>query len=111
MSLVEQIRTRADAQTDFGNWTRDFNIAGCLRRAARIIAAMAQVLAGIVDVQAQAIKVTTQRMAVVNEVLKTVNEGYSTIKGGDENTPAVWATGSSDEIDLILDVLAAEGVD
>src|SRR5690606_37331041 len=35
----------------------------------------------------------------------------STIKGGDENTPAVWATGSSDEIDLILDVLAAEGVD
>lgn len=112
MALIDSIRTHADAMADFASWTKDFdNVADPLRRAARIMAALAQVMATVIDTQAAGVQALSQRMALVNDALKQVNAAIWKHKGQPEGTDKRLVVAETREVlDRFRDLLQAEGV-
>lgn len=111
MALIDKIRTSADAIEDLASWANDFNaVADPLRRAARVMAAMAAVMAQVIETQSKAVQQTSNRMNVLNDILKQVNEGLSRNKDRPETAEFRWMVGTQEELQTILDILVAEGV-
>lgn len=113
MALIDSIRTHADAMADFASWTKDFdNVADPLRRAARIMAALAQVMATVIDTQAAGVQALSQRMALVNDALKQVNAAIWKHKGKPDGDIQRLVAGETPEVlDRFRELLNAEGVD
>lgn len=98
-----------DAMLRLGSWATDFNgVADPLRRAARVMAAMAHVMAKVLESQTLAMTRITDRMAIVNDVLDAANRGLTLNKDTPESEPFDWVVGSKAQIDLISIVLRSE---
>ena len=103
-------RTYEEAMADFGNWSTDFEtVVDPLRRAARIMAAMAHVMAEVIETQTKAVTRISDRMAVTNDVLKLVNEG-ATRQKDKETEEFPWMTGTEQELAVVISVLKATGI-
>ena len=98
-----------DAMERLANWSTDFNaVADPLRRAARVMAAMAHVIAKVLESQTLAVTQITDRMAIVNDVLDAANRWLTTNKDKGETEVLTWVSGSPAEIQLMATVLRAE---
>jgi len=93
-------------------WATEFDaVADPLRRAARVMAAMANVMAKVLESQTLAVTRITDRMAIVNDVLDAAKRGLTINKddANDEVPPAFrWMEGSREEIELVAIVLRSE---
>lgn len=102
----------AEAAARLEGWSTQFDaVADPLRRAARVMAAMAHVMAKVLETQTLAVTRITDRMAIVNDVLDTANRGLTLNKDTADDNPMPlfrWVQGSKAEIDLIANVLRAE---
>lgn len=104
-------RTYQEAMADFAAWSTDFDtVVDPLRRAARIMAALAHVMAEVIETQTKAVTRISDRMAVSNDVLKLVNEGITQTKDKVETDPYTWMAGTPEELALTVSVLKASGV-
>lgn len=98
-----------DAMQRLASWATDFNaVADPLRRAARVMAAMAHVMAKVLETQTLAMTNITDRMAVVNDVLDAANRSLTLNKDTPETQQFDWVVGSQAQIDLIATVLRSE---
>lgn len=98
-----------DAMQRLAGWATDFNgVADPLRRAARVMAAMAHVMAKVLETQTLAMTNITDRMAVVNDVLDAANRSLTLNKDTPETQQFDWVVGSQAQIDLIAAVLRSE---
>lgn len=105
-------RTYEEAIADFGTWTSDYeSVVDPLRRAARVIAALAHVMAQVIETQTQAMTHTSDQIAVVNDVLKLVNEGITHSKdNASETTDIEWMEGTQEELAVAISVFNASGI-
>lgn len=104
-------RTYEEAMADFAAWSTDFEtVVDPLRRAARIMAALAHVMAEVIETLTKAVTRISDRMAVTNDVLKLVTEGTTRRKDNDETQDFDWVVGTEDELAVTLSVLKAAGV-
>lgn len=104
-------RTYEEAMADFASWSTDFDtVVDPLRRAARIMAALAHVMAEVIETMTKAVTRVSDRMAVTNDVLKLVNEGISLQKDQTETNEFTWMKGTEQELALTVSVLRASGV-
>ncbi len=98
-----------DAMLRLESWATDFNgVADPLRRAARVMAAMAHVMAKVLETQTLAMTRITDRMAVVNDVLDAANRSLTLNKDRPEDEEFPWIVGSREQIDLVAMVLRSE---
>lgn len=98
-----------DAMVRLAEWATDFNgVADPLRRAARVMAAMAHVMAKVLESQTLAMTRITDRMAIVNDVLDAANRSLTLNKDKVEDAEFDWVKGSKAEIDLMAMVLRSE---
>jgi hypothetical protein len=105
-------RTYEEAMEDFKAWSTDFQtVADPLRRAARIMAALAHVMAEVIETQTKSVTRISDRMAVVNDVLKLVNAGITRSKdNGSETAEIPWMQGSEQELAVAVSVFRAAGI-
>jgi hypothetical protein len=99
----------AEAAARLEGWATQFDaVADPLRRAARVMAAMAHVLAKVLESQTLAVTRITDRLAIVNDVLDAANRSLTTNKDRNEIEVYRWVEGSKEQIDLMATVLRAE---
>jgi hypothetical protein len=100
----------AEAAARLEGWATQFDaVADPLRRAARVMAAMAHVMARVLETQTLAVTRITDRMAIVNDVLDAANRGLTSNKAALEGDAIRWLESTSREkIDLIAMVLRSE---
>jgi hypothetical protein len=115
MALIDAIRTTANALEELASWANDHTaVADPLRRAARVLAGLAAKMAEVIATQAKAVQQVSSRMSVLNDILKQVNQGLSIHKdrGDLEVFPAPngWMTGTEDELNIVRNIILAEGV-
>jgi hypothetical protein len=99
----------AEAAARLESWSNQFDaVADPLRRAARVMAAMAHVMARVLETQTLAVTRITDRMAIVNDVLDAANRSLTTNKDTPEISVYTWVSGSPAQIQLMASVLRSE---
>lgn len=111
LTVDGHVRTYEEAMQDFAAWSTDFEtVVDPLRRAARIMAALAHVMAEVIETQTKSVTRISDRMAVTNDVLKLVNEGLSVRKDNTETEDFRWMQGTEQELALTVSVFRAAGI-
>lgn len=111
LTVDGHVRTYDEAMADFAAWSTDFDtVVDPLRRAARIMAALAHVMAEVIETQTKSVTRISDRMAVTNDVLKLVNEGLSVRKDNTETEDYRWMQGSEQELAVAISVFRAAGI-